>query len=136
MDPSIGAGLLLLGGAYLAATLWRRQIDPDAGVEPLKIASFAGALLVMLGALTGPLHDLSDYYLFSAHMIQHMLLIFALPPLLLYGTPGWMLRPLLRDTGLVRLGRSLTRPIAAFAVFNLVIVAWHLPPLYNLAMER
>ncbi len=110
-DPSVVTGLAVLGGAYVAATLWRRRIDPGTRVEPLKAASFMGALLVLFAALTGPVHDLSDYYLFSAHMIQHMLLVFAMPPLLLYGTAGWMLRPLLRE-------------------------AWHLPPLYNLAMER
>jgi putative membrane protein len=69
-------------------------------------------------------------------MIQHMLLVFAMPPLLLYGTPGWMLRPLLRDPKLLQLGRALTRPTGAFATFNLILIAWHLPPLYNLAMEQ
>jgi len=135
-DPSILAGLAVLGGAYCAATLWRRRIAPGMVAEPLKAVSFFGGLAVMFVALTGPVHDLSDYYLFSAHMIQHMLLVFALPPLLLHGTPGWMLRPLLRDARLLRLGRALTRPTGAFAVFNLILVAWHLPPLYNLAMEQ
>jgi len=135
-DPSVVTGLAVLGLAYLAATLRRRRIDPDARAEPVKVAYFTGALLVLFGALTGPVHDLSDYYLFSAHMIQHMLLVFAMPPLLLYGTPGWMLRPLVRDARLLRLGRSVTRPRVAFAVFNLTLVAWHLPPLYNLAMEH
>ena len=134
-DPTVVGGLLVLGAAYGAATLWRQRLDPHARVEPMRIASFAGALGVLLGALTGPVHDLSDYYLFSAHMIQHMLLVFAMPPLLLYGTPGWMVRPLLRDAHLLRLGRVLTRPGGAFATFNVVLVAWHLPPLYNLAME-
>jgi putative membrane protein len=135
-DPSILAGLAVLGGAYCAATLWRRRIAPGMVAEPLKAVSFFGGLAVMFVALTGPVHDLSDYYLFSAHMIQHMLLVFALPPLLLHGTPGWMLRPLLRDARLLRLGRVLTRPTGAFAAFNLILVAWHLPPLYNLAMEQ
>jgi putative membrane protein len=135
-DPGVVAGLVALGAVYTAATLWRKRLHPDARVEPLKAASFGGALVVLLGALTGPIHDLSDYYLFSAHMVQHMLLVFAMPPLLLYGTPGWMLRPLLRDARLVRLGRALTRPAGAFATFNVVLVAWHLPPLYNLAMEQ
>jgi putative membrane protein len=134
-DPSVVIGLALLGTVYLAATS-RRRTDGDARVEAAKVASFFGALLVLFGALTGPIHDLSDYYLFSAHMVQHMLLVFAMPPLLLYGTPGWMLRPLVRDARLLRLGRRLTRPAGAFAVFNLTMVAWHLPPLYNLAMER
>jgi putative membrane protein len=135
-DPAVLAGVALLGGAYAAAILWRRRVAPGVRLEVLKALSFGGFLAVLLGALTGPVHDLSDYYLFSAHMVQHMLLIFAMPPLLLYGTPGWMLRPLLRDPRLLGLGRLLTRPAGAFTAFNLVLVAWHLPPLYNLAMEH
>ena len=65
-DPSVVTGLAILGGAYVAATLWRRRIDPGTRIEPLKAASFMGALLVLFAALTGPVHDLSDYYLFSA----------------------------------------------------------------------
>ncbi|MGH7348488.1 MAG: cytochrome c oxidase assembly protein [Candidatus Rokuibacteriota bacterium] len=135
-DPGVVVGLVTLGAAYTAALLWRQRLAPGARVEPLKTVSFGGALLVLFGALTGPIHDLSDYYLFSAHMVQHMLLVFAMPPLLLYGTPGWMLRPLLRDAKLRRLGRALTRPTGAFATFNVVLVTWHLPPLYDLAMEQ
>jgi len=135
-DPSFLAGVALLGSAYAAAILWRRRVASGVRLEVLKALSFGGFLAVLLGALTGPVHDLSDYYLFSAHMVQHMLLIFAMPPLLLYGTPGWMLRPLLRDPRLLGLGRLLTRPAGAFTAFNLVLVAWHLPPLYNLAMEH
>src|SRR5438034_7018214 len=36
-------------------------------------------------ALNGPLHNLSDSYLFSAHMVQHLVLTLVFPPLLLYG---------------------------------------------------
>ncbi|HYB71375.1 MAG TPA: cytochrome c oxidase assembly protein [Candidatus Bathyarchaeia archaeon] len=135
-DPTVVGGLLTLGALYAGATLWRRRLEPTAPIEPRKIASFYGALLVLLGALTGPIHDLSDYYLFSAHMIQHMVLVFAMPPLLLYGTPGWMARALLHDARLLQLGRLMTRPAGAFATFNVVLVAWHLPPLYNLAMAQ
>ena len=133
-DPSVILGLAALGGAYLTATLWGRR--SGLGIAGGRIAAFTAALAVLFGALTGPIHDLSDYYLFSAHMIQHMLLIFAMPPLLLYGTPAWMLRPLLGVTWLRRLAWRATRPAATFAIFNVVLVAWHLPPLYNLAMER
>jgi putative membrane protein len=135
-DPVVVTGLVLLGAAYLTATLKRDRIDPAAQLEPAKCASFFGGLLVLFGALTGPIHDLADYYLFSVHMVQHLLLAFAMPPLLLYGTPGWMLRPLLRDQRLIRAARFLTRPSSAFAVFNLVLVVWHLPPAYNLAMAN
>jgi putative membrane protein len=135
VDPVVVTGLAALGAAYAAGTLWRRRLNPAARVPRARLASFAGALAVLFGSLTGPLHDLSDYYLFSAHMVQHLLLAFAMPPLLLYGMPGWLLRPLLRDPLVLRGGRALTRPAAAFGIFNVVLVAWHLPPLYNLAME-
>lgn len=135
-DPVVVGGLVAFGVVYAVATLWRRRLDPRAGVEPLRIVSFVGALGVLLVSLTGPIHDLSDYYLFSAHMIQHMLLVFAMPPLLLYGTPGWMVRPLLSDARLRSLGRALTKPAGAFATFNIIIVVWHLPPVYNLAMDQ
>ena len=135
-DPSIVAGLAALGVGYLVATLRQRRIAPGQRVEPAKVASFIGALLVLFGALTGPIHDLSDYYLFTAHMVQHMLLIFAMPPLLLYGIPGYMLKPFLRHALVCRIGRRLTQPTSAFAIFNVTLVAWHVPPLYNLAMAR
>jgi putative membrane protein len=133
-DPTVVAGVAALGGLYVAAL--RRGRAQGRRVKGVKVASFFAGLAVLLGSLTGPLHDLADYYLFSAHMVQHLLLVFAMPPLLLYGTPGWMLSPLLRHPRVLRLGRRLTRPSGAFASFNLVLVAWHLPPLYNLAMDH
>ena len=135
-DPSVVAGLAVLGLGYFVAARRQRQIHPRTRVGPAKVVSFLGALLVLFVALTGPIHDLSDYYLFSVHMVQHMLLIFAMPPLLLYGTPGFMLRPLIRSPRVRELGRRLTRPASAFAIFNVTLVAWHVPPLYNLAMDR
>src|SRR5262249_61088712 len=119
---------------YLAEL--RRGAARGKSASPARILSFFAGLLLLLGSFTGPLHALSDYYLFSAHMIQHLLLAFAMPPLLLYGTPGWMIEPLLRPPLIRRLGRTLTRPSGAFASFNLVLVACHLPPLYNLAMAH
>jgi len=133
-DPTVVAGVAALGGLYVAAL--RRGRAQGRPVKGVQVVSFFAGLAVLLGSLTGPLHDLSDYYLFSAHMVQHLLLVFAMPPLLLYGTPGWMLSPLLRHPRVLSLGRRLTRPSGAFASFNLVLVAWHLPPLYNLAMDN
>ena len=133
-DPTVVAGVAALGVLYVAAL--RRGRAQGRPVKGVQIVSFFAGLAVLLGSLTGPLHDLADYYLFSAHMVQHLLLVFAMPPLLLYGTPGWMLSPLLRHPLVLSLGRRLTRPSGAFASFNLVLVAWHLPPLYNLAMDH
>ncbi len=94
---------------------------------------FYAGLLVIFFALNGWVHDLSDHYLFSAHMVQHLLLTLVAAPLLIAGTPGWMLRPTLRWPVVGPLARWLTRPAHCFAIFNVVLAGWHLPPVYNLA---
>ncbi|HEY6089160.1 MAG TPA: cytochrome c oxidase assembly protein [Gemmatimonadaceae bacterium] len=130
IHPSTAIGI----GALAALYLWAAH---HLGRQPTlaqKISFFAG-LLVMFASLNGPIHDLSDDYLFSAHMVQHLLLTLAMPPLVLAGVPGWMLRPLLTRR-VAPLARFLTRAPICFVVFNLVIAAWHLPPLYNAAMAN
>jgi len=132
-------GLAALGGVYLWGARRVQARAAEAGVDvPVlhgrqKVAFFSG-LLVIFASLNGPLHDLSDYYLFSAHMVQHLLLSLAVPPLLLVGTPGWLLRPLLANRAIGSVARAITAPIRCFIIFNVVIAAWHLPPLYNTAM--
>src|SRR3989442_6484960 len=86
-DILLGAGLL--GAAYALA--WAR--GPRVGAT--RPVAFLAGLGALLAALNGPLHDLSDYYLFSAHMVQHLVLTLVVAPLLLAGTPGWMLDRLL-----------------------------------------
>lgn len=121
---------------------WRARVhraaaipsEGAAGPTTLQRSMFVGGLLLMFASLNGPLHDLSDYYLFSAHMVQHLLLTLLVAPMLLLGTPGWMLRPALRVPWVNRLAHAATGPRAAFTIYNVVVAAWHLPPLYNTAM--
>lgn len=128
----------VIGIAALAALyLWRASQAPDAGTPSgLQKLSFFSGLFVMFVSLNGPLHDLSDYYLFSAHMVQHLLLTLLLPPLLIGGTPGWMLRPLIRPQAVRRVAEFVTKPAMCFVIFNLVIIVWHLPIFYNAAMAN
>ncbi|MDQ8168940.1 MAG: cytochrome c oxidase assembly protein, partial [Gemmatimonadota bacterium] len=98
--------------------------------------SFVASLLLLFLTLNGPLHDLSDFYLFSGHMVQHLILTLIVPPLMIVGTPGWMLRPLLRRPALFALARRSTTIGACFAIFNIVLAFWHLPPMYNLALAN
>jgi putative membrane protein len=131
IHPSTALGIAALGALYLWAARHFRQ-QPTL---TQKVYFFSG-LLVMFASLNGPVHDLSDVYLFSAHMVQHLLLTLAMPPLLLAGVPGWMLRPVLSRRGIAPVARFFTRAPIAFVTFNLVIAAWHLPPLYNAAMAN
>jgi putative membrane protein len=135
--------VLGIGGLW-ALYEWRVRVHGAAGVTPLEIVGptrgqltlFLSGLLVMFLSLNGPLHDLSDSYLFSAHMVQHLLLTLVVPPFLILGTPGWMLRPALQIPWVNALAHRVTKARAAFIIFNVVLAAWHLPPLYNLAMAN
>ena len=134
----IGAlGLLYVRGAGGTTALeGRGRSAPLAPLAPSAPLFFFSGLALLFLSLNGPLHDLSDTYLFSAHMVQHLLLTMVVVPLLIIGTPGWMLRPALRSAVVGRIARRITRPALAYALFNVTMLAWHLPPLYNLAMAH
>src|SRR5207245_10488179 len=127
-------GVVLLAAAYTWAAVASRRPAPLG--PPL--AFFAGCA-ALLAALNGPLHDLSDYYLFSAHMVQHLVLTLVVPPLWLAGTPGFMLDALVGCAaslrGLAPVLRWLTRAVPAFAAFGWARVGWHLPGPYTAALE-
>jgi putative membrane protein len=129
--PEVIAGLAALALLYL----WRARGLP-APLPPGRGYSFAAGLLVLAGALNGPLHDLSDHYLFSAHMVQHLLLTLVAPPLLLAGLGPGMLEPVLRRRRLERALFGLTRAPVTFAVYNVTLLGWHLPGPYNAALEH
>ena len=114
----------------------RRKYGWGPPASAAQIASFSAALLILLLALNGPVHDLSDYYLFSVHMVQHLLLTLVLPPLLICGTPGWLLQPLLRPPAVRAVARAVTRPLAAAAIFSVTLAVWHLTPFYELMMRE
>jgi putative membrane protein len=127
-------GVVLLGLAY--AWAW---VAHDGRPEGPRFAGFFAGLVTLVLALNGPLHDLSDFYLFSAHMVQHLLLTLVVPPLLLLGTPAWMadrlLAPLLRRDATGWVVRTVTRPVPALAAYTAALVLWHLPVTYELALR-
>ena len=88
-------------------------------------------MLILCLALISPIDPLGDAYLFSAHMLQHLLLILIVPPLLILGlapqrAAGWMSHPRTRQAESV-----LGRPVVAWSCNMLMMVIWHLPALYN-----
>ena len=135
--PSILIGVLLLEGGYVfgAGTL-RRRLGGATPVGLGQAALFTLGVLVIVIALYSPLHELSDKYLFSAHMVQHMLLLWVMPPLLLWGLPAWLLRPAVASPLRFRVAKLVTNPLMAIAIFNGVILFWHLPAAYNGSLEH
>ncbi len=81
-----------------------------------------------------PIHDLAERYLFSMHMVQHMLMTLVAAPLLVAGIPVWLWRDILRPAPIRTVWRFLTRPVVALIVFNSVLLFMHWPAVVELAV--
>jgi putative membrane protein len=124
--------LLALGLAYaLAVGPLRERIAPGKPFPKRHAIFFYSALVVFYLTEGSPLHPLADSYSFAAHMFQHVVLVFALPPLLIAGMPAWLLRPLMLNRVVKPVVRVLTQPVVALLVFNIVFSVWHVPLLYE-----
>jgi putative membrane protein len=95
-----------------------------------------GLGVVALGVASDwPVHDVAEGSLYSAHMVQHLLISMVAVPLMLLGTPAWMLRLVLRPAVVFRTVRSLARFFPALVVFNLVLVFTHWPDLVDASLR-
>lgn len=135
LHPDVLAGVLMLIGAYLVAYSALRK---RSGVTPKRRHTIylSLAVLCLLIAEVSPLHDLAEGYLFSAHMVQHMFLVYLLPCFLLNSLPPGMLEPLFRRPVALKIGKVLTNPVVAIIAGNAVYALWHLPPFYQAALFR
>lgn len=130
-------GLAILAALYLwAIGPMRRRAGVTERATGWQVTSFVSGLLVTFVALNGPIHDLSDYYLFSVHMVQHLLLTQLVPPLLLLGLPAFAVRPLVGPAWVRSAARWLTRPVVAFGLYTVSFTGWHLQPAYDLMMRN
>jgi len=135
--PSFMVGWLLFAALYfLCIGPLRRRFPGAVPATRAQVVSFSLALASMVLSLQGPLHEISDYYLFSAHMVQHLVLILVMPPLLLMGIPDWMLRPAIQYRPVKAFARAITFPLIAFALNNAIFLAWHFPGPYDLMMRH
>jgi putative membrane protein len=117
-----------------------RVIEPTmvaAGNPPISARQkrffWAGVLLLWF-ASDWPMHDIGENYLFSVHMVQHMLLSYAMPPLFLFAIPEWLARLVI---GQGRFGRAVSRmskPLLAGLLFNLFIALSHWSGVMNIAV--
>ena len=121
VDLSVYAGLvvLFLGHAWLAGKV------TDA--ERKHTLYFGLGLVILWFALETPIDTISDYYLDSVHMLQHVMLGFVAPPLMLLGLSPQMLERIVRVPGV----RAITEPVQAQVIAGLVMIGWHIPPLYD-----
>jgi len=142
-DPLIALSLLLALGLYLCGALaaTRRK------VPNYEAAVFLLGWLTLVVALLSPVHALSES-LFSAHMLQHELLMVVAAPLIVAGRPDlvylWAL-PMQWRKGLgriqhrptiSRLWRFFTAPITAWLLHGIALWIWHIPVLFDATLSH
>lgn len=131
-----------LVAALLIAYFWALRALGPRHVEPVEWPAsrrqktfFVLGCATILVAADWPVHDLAERYLYSVHMIQHLLLTLVAVPLIMLGTPAWLWRVLLRPPALMRTARALSRPLIALVIFNGVLVFTHWPALVTASVE-
>lgn len=144
------AAMLLIGGVLYGRgvhVLWR-EAGPGRGIRLWRAAAFAGGMLALIVALLSPLEAMASA-LFSAHMVQHLLLLVVAPPLLLLSRADvailWAL-PAGRRRELARWVRQqpvlrgvwqvLSKPPVVWLLYALTLWIWHLPALYQAALRN
>ena len=130
-------------GYLLALRITARQIAaagplPDPGAQEAwkarQVLFLMGVAVLWLGA-DYPIHELSESYLFSVHMIQHTLFSLVAPPLLLMGLPAPLLRKFLQPEPVLKVVRFMTRPLVALIVFNGVVLVTHWPVVVDASLR-
>lgn len=131
-QPSIIIGTACMLGLYIylvGPLREKKKLGPPVKTSQA-ILFFAGVYCVFF-ALVSPIDELGDSYLFSAHMVQHLILTLIAPPLMIVGIPAWLLQPLLKKRMIFQIGKFLTYPAVAFVLFNVNFWLWHAPALYD-----
>jgi putative membrane protein len=138
LHPEVIVLTVFLIGAY---TYLVRSIGPAAvaaGQPPVtrrNVWCFAGAMAMLFTGSWWPIHDVGEEYLYSVHMLQHMMLSYFLPPLVWLATPEWLLRALIGDGRLYHSIRWLAHPVVAGVVFNVAVMVTHIPGVVSASVE-
>jgi putative membrane protein len=143
LDPWILVSVALPAWLYARGVrrLWGRA-GAGRGVRRWQAWCFAGGIAAMFVALISPLDSLGGA-LFSAHMVQHMVLMLVAAPLLVLGNPLVPVLWALPMRWRVRLGRwarnpdfrgawyVFSNPFSAWLLHGAAIWVWHVPVLYE-----
>lgn len=144
----IGVDLMLClsAGIYVRGWFRLRAAMPEL-ISAWRLAAFLCGLLSLWIAIGSPLEAFDEVSL-SIHMVQHLLLMYVAPPLILLGAPSlpllrglpqWIVRdvvgPFLRWTPAKRVGHWLTQPAVCWLVAALALLGWHVPAAFELALR-
>ena len=141
VEPSVSVSIGVTAVLYLRGWSVLRARLPDQ-FDARRALVFAGGLLLLMLTLSEPLEALTQQSL-SAHMVQHLLLTVVVAPALWLGAPTAPLfvglprsvrRALLAVTR-TRVADWALHPGVGWTAFALSFWVWHVPALYDLAVE-
>ncbi len=118
---------VLLLGFWAIKVIGPKVVNPDQKVVTKKQKiTFILATILLLVSADWPLHDIAEDHLYSAHMLQHLLITFIVPPLFLLSIPTWLARLLVvSDTFSSRVIRKVSHPVVAGVTFNALVALTH-----------
>ncbi len=105
----------------------------EAVVTRAQRIAFHGGLASLFVVSSWPVHDIGSGSLFMFHMVEHMAFGLFAPPLLLAGTPWWLMR--LVTAPILPVVRFLTRPLVALFAFNAMLGLIHVPGVVELMLR-
>ena len=125
------AAFLIGAYIYVVRVLGPQVSDVEQPVTRKNIVAFVAAIVFLWVGSDWPLHDLAEEYLYSMHMLQHMVLSYFVPPLALLATPEWLFRAIIGEGRAYRAVRWMSKPVIAGVLFNVVVMITHIPGLVN-----
>jgi putative membrane protein len=137
--PEVWLLIVSLSAAYIymVRVIGPKAVSPgERVVTPRHWWCFGGAMTLLWVASDWPLHDIAEQYLYSAHMFQHMILSYFMPPLALLATPTWLLRVLLGKGRVYETVKWFARPVTAGVLFNASVMIIHIPALVNASVSN
>ena len=114
-------------GFWAVKVIGPKVVDPGQKVvsKRQKITFIVATVLLFISA-DWPLHDIAEDHLYSAHMLQHLLITFIIPPLFLLSIPMWLANLLVvSDTFSSQIIRKLSHPVVAGVIFNALVALTH-----------
>lgn len=136
-EPFLLISILFFAWTYgLFTGPFRTKIAPEEPYPSQKAFLFYLTLAGVYLTVGSPLDSIGEQYLFWVHMVQHMLLVYPLPMMILMSTPSWLIdAPLKKYPNLRSLTRFLTHPVIGGLAFTITYTLWHIPVLYESALQ-
>ena len=121
---------------YAVRKIGPRIVTTGEVVTRKQLTAFIAGVLMLWVASDWPIHDISEEYLYSVHMFQHMMYSYFVPPLVLLATPYWLFDLIFSSNRSRRVINFATKPVIAGVLFNLVIMITHIPVLVNQSVSN